>query len=184
METALKKATTAEIEEVFYLEDFIFFDQEINMYRTNQSDIAIAEIISKKLNKEVTRNQVAAIRKKNNIAAAPSKLSGWGGRRNGAGRKPKNRVIVAFEQVKAYVEEKADEVREFCQEIAGLVDMNSGYDAVRLLHKRCVRALSRMYGGGDSYLWRSSGEKNKIQSGKKGKGGNFALAYRPFLLLT
>ena len=49
--------------------------------------------------------------------------------------------------------------------------MNSKY-AIDRWHEKCVLALSRMYGGGDMYLYSNSQIKNKSRgTGKVGKGG-------------
>lgn len=130
----------------FAIREYITSDSE-GLISLKLSDREVAEELSIKLGIDINSEYVRNFRRSQNIA--PGKTN-WGGKREGAGRPLKK-------------EEVAD--------VAGVIDMNSKF-AIDRWHEKCVLALSRMYGGGDMYLYNNTQIKDKSRgTGKVGKGG-------------
>lgn len=116
------------------------------------SDREIAAKISNKLEVEINNEYIRNFRRSQGIASG----IGWGGFREGAGRPSCG---------------KSDMEGESLPDITGVIDLNSKF-ATERLHEKCVLALSRMYGGGDRYLYVDSKPKTMARgTGKVGKGG-------------
>lgn len=114
------------------------------------SDREVAEELSIKLGIDINSEYVRNFRRSQNIASGVS----WGGKREGAGRPPSTESNI-----------------EELQDVVGIIDMNSKF-AIDRWHEKCVLALSRMYGGGDMYLYSNFEIKDKSRgTGKVGKGG-------------
>ena len=101
-------------------------------YRFEKSDKDIATLISLKLNAEITRGQVNSFRRRHFIAgcrikAARPKDSGWGGARDGAGRKS----------------QEAIEAMELAEELKGIIVDYDSPGATKLLHWLCTWQLSQ-----------------------------------------
>lgn len=117
------------------------------------SDREVAEELSVKLGIELNSEYIRNFRRSQNIA--PGKTN-WGGKREGAGRPPSINTEINTKEP---------------QDVAGIIDMNSKH-AIDRWHEKCVLALSRMYGGGDRYLYIDSEFKDRGRgTGKAGKGG-------------
>lgn len=123
-----------------------------NIVSLIMSDRELAAEISKKLGIKINKEYIRNFRRSQGIASR----IGWGGSREGAGRPSCN---------------KPDSDYESLSDIKGVVDLNSRF-ATERLHEKCVLSLSRMYGGGDRYLYTDFKLNDKGRgTGKVGKSG-------------